>query len=181
VDGTLNRWCVIWWRLHRNKNTPIIRVKSWTKCDLAEQMAAESLRSRPCGLPPAPPLPIALAGTPEIEGCLAARADARTRENCGAVFAKGKLDPAQVDLEVRERSPCPVSKSFRTAGLEEMDVTIKDMLSGMFGQHTKKRQNERGRTFLKYLMPGRGKQTADMPGESRAVIARGNGQICHHR
>jgi len=44
-----------------------------------------------------------------------------------------------VDLEVRERA-MPPFEIISNQGVEEMDVNIKDMLSGMFGQQKKKRK-----------------------------------------
>ena len=63
----------------------------------------------------------------------------RTREKLRAQFREGKLDQRMVELEVRERS-MPAFEIISNQGVEEMDVNIKDMLSGFFGQVKKKRR-----------------------------------------
>jgi len=55
------------------------------------------------------------------------------------MLREGKLDNRYVDLEVAERS-MPVVEIFSGAGLEEMDINLKDMFGGMFPKRTKKRK-----------------------------------------
>src|SRR5437016_12390560 len=62
----------------------------------------------------------------------------RTREKLREKLRAGKLDDRIVELDVRERGPTfEISSS---AGLEEMDVNLKDVLPGLFGQRTRKRK-----------------------------------------
>jgi ATP-dependent HslUV protease ATP-binding subunit HslU len=63
----------------------------------------------------------------------------RTREKLRVQLREGKLDQRMVDIEVRERS-MPSFEIISNQGVEEMDVNIKDVLSGMFGQQKKKRK-----------------------------------------
>ena len=63
----------------------------------------------------------------------------RTREKLRVQLREGKLDQRMVEVEVRERS-MPSFEIITNQGVEEMDVNVKDMLSGMFGQQKKKRK-----------------------------------------
>jgi ATP-dependent HslUV protease ATP-binding subunit HslU len=62
-----------------------------------------------------------------------------TRDKMRKMLHEGKLDSRYVDLEVVDR-PTPVVEIFSSAGLEEMDINLKDMLGGMFPKKTKKRK-----------------------------------------
>ncbi len=62
-----------------------------------------------------------------------------TRDKLRKMLHNGKLDNRYVDLEVAEHAT-PVVEIFSAAGLEEMDINIKDMLGGMFPKKTKKRK-----------------------------------------
>ena len=63
----------------------------------------------------------------------------RTREKLRSQFREGKLDDRLVEVDVRERS-FPSFEVISSSGVEEMDINIKDLLPGMFGQRTKKRK-----------------------------------------
>jgi ATP-dependent HslUV protease ATP-binding subunit HslU len=62
-----------------------------------------------------------------------------TRDKMCRMLLDGKLDNRYVDLEVAER-PMPVVEIFSSAGLEEMDINLKEMMGGMFPKRTKKRK-----------------------------------------
>jgi ATP-dependent HslUV protease ATP-binding subunit HslU len=62
-----------------------------------------------------------------------------TRGKIRKMLREGKLDNRYVDLEVAERS-MPVVEIFSGAGLEEMDINLKDMFGSMFPKRTKKRK-----------------------------------------
>src|SRR5436309_2082684 len=53
----------------------------------------------------------------------------RTREKLRAQLREGKLDQRMVDLEVMERA-MPAFEIVSNQGVEEMDINLKDMLSG---------------------------------------------------
>src|SRR6266513_1238260 len=102
--------------------------------DRAEQ-AAEA-RVLDLLLPPAPP---PAPGTPDAEIAAQREQTQRTREKLRLQLREGKLDQRMVDLEVRERA-MPAFEIISNQVVEEMDVNITDMLSGMFGQQKKKRK-----------------------------------------
>jgi ATP-dependent HslUV protease ATP-binding subunit HslU len=62
-----------------------------------------------------------------------------TRDKMRKLLHQGKLDNRYVDLEVAERA-MPVVEVFSSAGLEEMDINLKDMLGGLFPKKTRKRK-----------------------------------------
>ncbi len=63
----------------------------------------------------------------------------RTREKLRAQLRDGKLDDRTVEVEVKERS-FPAFEVISNAGIEEMDINIKDILPGFLGQRTKKKK-----------------------------------------
>src|SRR5467141_4462805 len=108
------------------------------KLDEVADRAEEAAEERVLDLllpPPPPPAP----GTPEAEAAAQREQNQRTREKLRAQLREGKLDQRMVDIEVRERA-MPSFEIISNQGVEEMDVNIKDMLSGMFGQQKKKRK-----------------------------------------
>ncbi len=85
-------------------------------------------------LPPPRPAP---AETPEAPG--APREPLQTtREKLRAQLRAGQLDARTVEVEVPERT-MPTFQILGSQGTEEMDVSIKDMLPGLFGSRTKRR------------------------------------------
>ena len=63
----------------------------------------------------------------------------RTREKLRSQLREGKLADRFVEVDIRERS-FPAFEVISSSGVEEMDINIKDLLPGMFGQRTKKRK-----------------------------------------
>jgi len=63
----------------------------------------------------------------------------RTREKLRAQLRSGKLDDRTVEIEVKERS-FPAFEVISNSGVEDMDINIKDILPGFFGQKTKQRK-----------------------------------------
>jgi ATP-dependent HslUV protease ATP-binding subunit HslU len=100
----------------------------------AEQNAEERLLDLLLPLPPRHEKP-----GEEERALAAAEAFQRTREKLRAQLREGKMDDRQVDVDVRERS-FPAFEIISSQGVEEMDINIKDMLPGLFGQRTKKRK-----------------------------------------
>jgi len=64
---------------------------------------------------------------------------AATRERLRAQLRGGQLDARTVEVEVPERT-MPTFQILGSQGSEEMDVAIKDMLPGLFGNRTKRRK-----------------------------------------
>jgi len=61
-----------------------------------------------------------------------------TREKLRKLLRNGKLDDREVELEISQQHT-PVVEIFSAAGIEEMDINLKDMFGGMFPKKTKKR------------------------------------------
>lgn len=64
---------------------------------------------------------------------------ASTREKFRKMLSEGKLDNRDIELEITQQN-IPVVEIFSAAGLEEMDINIKDMFGNMFPKKTKKRK-----------------------------------------
>ncbi|MBI5571435.1 MAG: ATP-dependent protease ATPase subunit HslU [Desulfomonile tiedjei] len=63
----------------------------------------------------------------------------RTREKFRKMLRNGKLNDREVEIETQV-SPIPVVEVFSPAGMEEMDINLKDMFSGLFPTKTKRRR-----------------------------------------
>jgi ATP-dependent HslUV protease ATP-binding subunit HslU len=94
----------------------------------------------------------------------------RTREKLRVQLREGKLDQRMVDIEVRERS-MPSFEIISNQGVEEMDVNIKDVLSGMFGQQKKKRKMSVADAF-EYLIQEEENKLLDMDQVTRTAVER---------
>ena len=133
--------------------------------DRAEEAAEE--RVLDLLLPPPPP---PAAGTPESELAAQREQSKRTREKLRAQLREGKLDQRMVDLEVRERA-MPSFEIISNQGIEEMDVNLKDMLSGFFGQQNKKRKMSVADAF-EYLIQEEENKLLDMEQVTRIAVER---------
>src|SRR6202030_2937892 len=133
--------------------------------DRAEQAAEE--RVLDLLLPPAPP---PAPGTSDTEIVAQREQTQRTREKLRLQLRGGKLDQRMVDLEVRERA-IPSFEIISNQGVEEMDVNIKDMLSGMFGQQKKKRKMSVADAF-EYLIQEEENKLLDMAQVTRTAVER---------
>ena len=133
--------------------------------DRAEQAAEERVLDLLLP-PPPPPAP----GTPESEATAQREQNQRTREKFRAQLREGKLDQRMVDIEVRERA-MPSFEIISNQGVEEMDVNIKDMLSGFFGQQKKKRKMSVADAF-EYLIQEEENRLLDMDQITRVAVER---------
>jgi ATP-dependent HslUV protease ATP-binding subunit HslU len=115
--------------------------------------------------PDAPPAP----GISPTEVLRREPAD-RTREKLRAQLREGKLDQRMVEVEVRERA-MPSFEIITNQGVEEMDVNVKDMLSGLFGQQKKKRKMTVADAF-EYLIQEEENKLIDMDQVTRAAVER---------
>jgi ATP-dependent HslUV protease ATP-binding subunit HslU len=95
---------------------------------------------------------------------------ARSREKLRQQLREGKLDDRQVEIDVRERS-FPAFEIISNTGIEEMDVNIKDMLPGFFGQRTKKRKM-RVEEAIDYLIQEEEQKLVDMDQVTRTAVER---------
>ena len=133
--------------------------------DRAEESAEERILD--LLLPPPPPPP---QGTSEAELAAQREQTKRTREKLRAQLREGKLDQRMVDLEVRERA-MPSFEIISNQGVEEMDVNLKDMLSGFFGQQKKKRKMSVADAF-EYLIQEEENKLLDMDQVTRIAVER---------
>jgi ATP-dependent HslUV protease ATP-binding subunit HslU len=85
-------------------------------------------------LPPPRPVP---GETPESQGAQR-EAQLATREKLRSQLRAGALESRTVEVEVPERT-VPTFQILGSQGTEEMDVAIRDMLPGLFGSRTKRR------------------------------------------
>src|ERR1700704_264201 len=94
----------------------------------------------------------------------------RTREKLRQQFREGKLDERTVELDVRDRNQ-PSFEVISNQGSEEMDINLKDMLPGLFGQRTKKRKMKVAEAF-DYLVQEEEGRLIDMDQVTRLAVER---------
>ncbi len=117
-----------------------------------------------------PPSPAARAdGTPPDEA-ERQKERQRTREKLRAQLREGKLDERQVEVDVRERS-FPAFEIVSSQGIEEMDINIKDIIPGLFGQRSKKRRMQVSEA-MEYLIQDEESRLIDMDQVTRAAVER---------
>jgi ATP-dependent HslUV protease ATP-binding subunit HslU len=119
--------------------------------------------------PPAPSMDQMPVPAPRIEAPKPDQMD-RTREKLRAQLRDGKLDQRLVEVEVRERST-PAFEIISSQGVEEMDINVKDMLSGMFGQQKKRRKMTVAEAF-DYLIQEEENKLLDMDQVTRLAVER---------
>ena len=109
---------------------------------------------------------------PSAEGELADQHEQsqKTREKLRGQLREGRLDDRMVEVDVRERS-FPAFEIVSSAGVEEMDIHIKDMLSGIFGQQKKKRKMKLSEAW-EYLIQEEENRLIDMEQVTRTAISR---------
>jgi ATP-dependent HslUV protease ATP-binding subunit HslU len=93
----------------------------------------------------------------------------KSREKLRERLRDGKLDERMVEIEVKDRQP-----SFEIAasgGIEEMGINIKDMLSPLFGNRTRKR-NMRVAEALDSLIQEEEQKLIDMDQVTRVALDR---------
>lgn len=119
-----------------------------------------------------PPMPLAPPGHAAAgpETAAAAELAGRTREKLRAQLREGKLDQRMVEVEVRERS-MPAFEIVSSQGVEEMDINIREMLSGFFGQQKKKRKMSVAEAF-DYLIQEEENRLIDMDQVTRTAVER---------
>jgi ATP-dependent HslUV protease ATP-binding subunit HslU len=121
----------------------------------------------PASPPPPPEAPSSSA--PQIEAPRRDQMD-RTREKLRAQLRDGKLDQRLVEVEVRERST-PAFEIVSSQGVEEMDINVKDMLSGIFGQQKRRRRMTVAEAF-DYLIQEEENKLLDMDQVTRLAVER---------
>ncbi len=94
----------------------------------------------------------------------------KTREKLRQQLREGKLDERSVEVEVRERS-FPAFEIISNQGVEEMDINVKDILPGLFGQKTKRRKMKIGEA-IDYLVQEEEQKLIDMDQVTRTAVDR---------
>jgi ATP-dependent HslUV protease ATP-binding subunit HslU len=94
----------------------------------------------------------------------------RTREKLRQQFREGRLDDRTVELDVRDRNQ-PSFEFMQANGPEDMEMNLKDMLPGLFGQRTKKRKMKVVEAF-DYLVQEEEQRLIDMDQVTRLAVER---------
>jgi ATP-dependent HslUV protease ATP-binding subunit HslU len=93
----------------------------------------------------------------------------RTREKLREKLRAGKLDDGSVEVDVRERGP--TFEVSTNGNVEEMDINLKDVIPGLFGPRTRKR-NMRVSEALEYLVQEEEQKLVDMDQVTRIALER---------
>lgn len=93
----------------------------------------------------------------------------RTREKLRERLRAGKLDSRNVEVEIKERGP--TFEVSTAAGIEEMDINLKDVLPGLFGPKTRKRKMPVPEA-LEYLTQEEEQKLIDMDHVTRLAVDR---------
>jgi ATP-dependent HslUV protease ATP-binding subunit HslU len=93
----------------------------------------------------------------------------RTREKLREKLRAGKLDDRQVEVDVKERGP--TFEVSTNGNIEEMDINLKDVIPGLFGPRTRKR-NMRVSEALEYLVQEEEQKLVDMDQVTRIALER---------
>ncbi len=133
----------------------------------AEQAAEERLLDL---LLPSSPPPTTIETTTAASEAQGKEIAQRTREKLRVQLREGKLDQRMVEVEVRERM-MPAFEIVSSQGVEEMDINVKDMLSGMFGQQKKKRKMTVAEAY-DYLIQEEENKLLDMEQVTRIAVDR---------
>ncbi len=93
----------------------------------------------------------------------------RTREKLRERLRAGRLDDRIVEIDVRDRGP--TFEISTSTGVEEMDISLKDVLPGIFAGRTRKRRM-RVAEALEYLIQEEEQKLIDMDQVTRIAIDR---------
>jgi len=121
----------------------------------------------------APAVPAAeTSGIHAVEGSAAPESDrTRERERLRQQFREGRLDDRMIELETRDRNQ-PQVEIFSNQPSDDMDSNgMKEMLSSMFGQRTRRRPMKLAEAF-DYLVQEEESRLLDMDQITRVAIER---------
>ncbi len=93
----------------------------------------------------------------------------RTRDKLREKLRSGKLDDRMVEVDVKERGP--TFELSTNGNMEEMDINLKDVIPGLFGARTRKR-NMRVSEALEYLIQEEEQKLIDMDQVTRIALER---------
>jgi ATP-dependent HslUV protease ATP-binding subunit HslU len=94
----------------------------------------------------------------------------KSREKLRQQFREGKLDERMVEIDVRDRNQ-PSFEFLSAQSPDDMDMNLKDMLPGLFGQRTKKRKMKVAEAF-EYLVQEEEQRLIDMDQVTRLAVER---------
>ena len=121
-----------------------------------------------------PPIRLVTDSSPESDPSVSSGTDSKdfkkTREKLRSQLREGKLDHRNVEVDVRERA-MPSFEVITGAGVEEMDINLKDMLPGILGGRTRKRDMKVPEA-LEYLMQEEEQKLVDPDLVARLAIER---------
>ncbi len=144
------------------------------RVDEVAEKAEQNAEERLLDLLLPPPAPLRRhekpGGNGEEQAATALEQFQRTREKLRAQLREGKLDEREVEVEVRDRS-FPAFEIISSQGIEEMDINIKDILPGLFGQRSKKRRM-RVTEAMDYLIQEEENKLIDMDQVTRVAVER---------
>jgi ATP-dependent HslUV protease ATP-binding subunit HslU len=106
----------------------------------------------------------------KAEDAAAQSSHERTREKLRQQFREGRLDERMVEIDVRDRNQ-PSFEFMQANGPDDMDMSLKDMLPGLFGQRTKKRKMKVVEAF-EYLVQEEEGRLIDMDQVTRLAVER---------
>ena len=115
-------------------------------------------------------LPASMDTTDESQSRHEQSSQERTREKLRQQFREGKLDERMVELDVRDRNQ-PSFEFVASPGQDESDMSLKDVLPGLFGQRTKKRKMKVSEAF-EYLVSEEEGRLIDMDQVTRLAVER---------
>jgi ATP-dependent HslUV protease ATP-binding subunit HslU len=94
----------------------------------------------------------------------------RTREKLRSQFREGKLDDKTVEIDTRERNS-PQVGFISSQNIEDMDMSLKDLLPNIFGGSSKKRKMKVTEAF-EYLISEEEGRLIDMEQVTKAAVDR---------
>ena len=94
----------------------------------------------------------------------------KNRDKLRQQFREGKLDERMVEIDVRDRNQ-PQFEFVAAPGQDESDMSLKDVLPGLFGQRTKKRKMKVAEAF-DYLVQEEEGRLIDMDQVTRLAVER---------
>jgi len=153
----------------------MVREEKMEEVEDKAEMAAED-RLLDLLLPPTPAAPAPAPGAAiqlpaaTLDGEKPGEREQRNREKLRQQFREGKLDERIVELDVRDKN-MPSFEVITNQGTEEMDINLKDMLPGLFGQRTKKRKMKVTEAF-DYLVQEEEGRLVDMDQVTRLAVER---------
>src|ERR1700751_1429758 len=93
----------------------------------------------------------------------------RTREKLREKLRAGKVDDRMVEVDVKERGP--TFEVSTNGNVEEMDINLKDVIPGLFGPRSKKR-NMRVSEAMEYLVQEEEQKLVDMDQVTKIALER---------